>query len=221
MEELNWKTILSEEFKSPYYSAILSTLKEEKEKGIQIFPPQDLVFNAYSLTPFSKIKVVILGQDPYHNSGQAHGLSFSVPQGVKLPPSLKNIFQELRDDCAIDLPTQGNLSCWASQGVFLLNSILTVRAHEPASHQQLGWQQLTDATISAISDRLSHIVFMLWGNFAQQKESLIDSSKHLILKAPHPSPFSVYRGFYGCKHFSKANEYLALYQRGVIDWSVR
>lgn len=220
MEELTWKSALAAEVKKDYYQQILTQLAQESSNGILIFPPKELVFQAYSLTPFSEIKVVILGQDPYHNDGQAHGLSFSVPQGIKPPPSLKNIFQELRNDCGIQEPPHGNLTAWATQGVFLLNSILTVRAHEPASHQHLGWQQLTDASISAISQHLNHVVFMLWGNFAQQKESLIDASKHCILKAPHPSPFSVYRGFYGCKHFSQANEYLKAHSKQEIDWNI-
>ena len=219
-ESLTWKIVLQEEVKKDYYQNILSHLAQESIDGKTIFPSKEDVFNAYSLTPFANVKVVIIGQDPYHNDGQAHGLSFSVPKGIKPPPSLKNIFQELKSDCNISEPLHGNLTSWALQGVFLLNSILTVRAHEPASHQHLGWQALTDASISAISNHLQHVVFLLWGNFAQQKESLIDTKKHLVLKAPHPSPFSVYRGFYGCKHFSKANEYLQLHGLQKIDWNV-
>ena len=215
---LDWNTILSEEFTKPYFTTIQSTISKERELGIEIYPPKELVNNAFKLTPFSKIKVVILGQDPYHNIGQAHGLSFSVPTGIKPPPSLMNIYKELRDDCNITIPSNGNLESWAKQGVFLLNSVLTVQAHQPASHSKLGWQKFTDYSISAISDNLENVVFMLWGNYAIQKSILIDERKHLILSAAHPSPFSAYRGFLGCRHFSKANEYLESKGIDKIKW---
>ena len=215
---LDWNTILSEEFTKPYFTTIQSTISKERELGIEIYPPKELVNNAFKLTPFSKIKVVILGQDPYHNIGQAHGLSFSVPTGIKPPPSLMNIYKELRDDCNITIPSNGNLESWAKQGVFLLNSVLTVQAHQPASHSKLGWQKFTDYSISAISDNLENVVFMLWGNYAIQKSILIDERKHLILSAAHPSPFSAYRGFLGCRHFSKANEYLESKGIDEIKW---
>jgi uracil-DNA glycosylase len=185
----------------------------------KVFPkPQD-IFKAFSLTPFSKVKVVILGQDPYHNDGQAHGLSFSVEDGVIVPPSLKNIYKEIEQDCGIKKDfSNGNLQGWAKQGVFLLNAILTVVAHTPASHQGKGWEAFTDTVIKTISDKHEHVVFMLWGNYARSKKQLIDTSKHLVLEAPHPSPFSAYSGFFGCKHFSKCNEYLEKYGKGVIQW---
>jgi uracil-DNA glycosylase len=215
---LDWNTILSEEFTKPYFTTIQSTITKERELGIEIYPPKELVNNAFKLAPFSNIKVVILGQDPYHNIGQAHGLSFSVPTGIKPPPSLMNIYKELRDDCNITIPSNGNLESWAKQGVFLLNSVLTVQAHQPASHSKLGWQKFTDYSISAISDNLENVVFMLWGNYAIQKSILIDERKHLILLAAHPSPFSAYRGFLGCRHFSKANEYLESKGIDKIKW---
>jgi len=220
MSKLTWESLLAEEMEKDYYLQITSKLTQEREQGRLIFPPQNLIFNAFLLTPFHQIKVVIIGQDPYHNDGQAHGLSFSVPKGIKPPPSLKNIFQELKSDCNILEPLHGNLTSWTHQGVLLLNSFLTVRAHEPASHQNLGWQTLTDTCIRLISEHQQHIVFMLWGNFAHQKEQLIDAKKHLVLKAPHPSPFSARKGFYGCKHFSKANTYLIENGCAAIDWTV-
>ena len=178
------------------------------------------IFKAFSLTPFNKVKVIILGQDPYHNPGQAMGLSFSVPEGVKPPPSLVNIFKELQKDIGLPIPTTGNLTPWAMQGVLLLNAVLTVRAHEPASHAKIGWTDFTNDIISLLSLKKSGLVFILWGNFAQEKIKLIDSTKHKILKAAHPSPFSANNGFFGCKHFSATNEYLVNTHQDPIDWSI-
>jgi uracil-DNA glycosylase len=178
-----------------------------------------LIFHAYDLSPFDAVKVVILGQDPYHGVGQAHGLSFSVPDGIKAPPSLVNIFKELATDMELPRPASGNLENWARQGVFLLNSMLSVEAGQPGSHQKTGWQYFTDATIKTLSDHRSHIVFMLWGAFAQKKAHLIDGKKHLILQAAHPSPFSAHNGFFGCRHFSKANAYLVKNGSSPIDWN--
>lgn len=197
----------------------LSSFVQQERKATHVFPPENLVFNAFKLTPFEDIKVVILGQDPYHNDGQAHGLSFSVPRGVALPPSLKNIYSELATDIpGFVVPSHGDLTSWAKQGVLLLNATLTVRAHQAASHQKKGWEEFTDQIIHAISQKRDNVVFMLWGSYAQKKSILIDSSRHLILKAVHPSPLSVYRGFFGCRHFSKANQYLAGVSKTPIDW---
>lgn len=213
------KEALSSEFIKDYFLAIKQKLVEEK-KQYTIYPSWNLIFNAFNTTPFDHVKVVILGQDPYHGAGQAMGLSFSVPQWVPLPPSLKNIYQEIHADIWLSIPKTGDLTPWAEQGVLLLNAILTVRANQPASHQQLGWQQFTDSVIKAISDQREHVVFMLRGNFAKWKKTLIDTSKHLVLEAPHPSPFSVHSGFFGCKHFSQANEYLEAHGQEPIDWRV-
>ena len=178
------------------------------------------IFNAFNQTPFNKVKVVILGQDPYHGSGQAMGLSFSVPKGVKPPPSLVNIFKELKSDIGLPIPTQGDLTPWAKQGVLLLNAVLTVRENEPASHAKIGWMHFTDAVIRKISDEKKGVVFLLWGKFAEQKQTLIDETKHFVLKAAHPSPFSADKGFFGCKHFSKTNELLAKQGLQVINWHI-
>ena len=215
----SWREELSEEFNSPYFSELKSFLMEEKKKNI-VFPPGKLIFNAFDLTPFDKVKVVLLGQDPYHNIGQAHGLCFSVPDGVEFPPSLRNIFQELHSDLNIPVPKSGNLEKWAKQGVLLLNATLTVRAHEAGSHQKRGWEQFTDAVIRIISQKHAGIVFLLWGNYAQAKTELIDTSKHFILKTVHPSPLSASRGFFGCKHFSKTNELLSKSDKTPIDWDL-
>ncbi len=215
----SWREELSEEFNSPYFSELKSFLMEEKKKNI-VFPPGKLIFNAFDLTPFDKVKVVLLGQDPYHNIGQAHGLCFSVPDGVEFPPSLRNIFQELYSDLNIPVPKSGNLEKWAKQGVLLLNATLTVRAHEAGSHQKRGWEQFTDAVIRIISQKHAGIVFLLWGNYAQAKTELIDTSKHFILKTVHPSPLSASRGFFGCKHFSKTNELLSKSDKTPIDWDL-
>ena len=216
--EASWKKILEEEFEKEYFKGLIHFIKTEKEAGKVIFPPGPLFFQAFEKTPFEKIKVVILGQDPYHNPGQANGLSFSVQDGVRKPPSLLNIFKELKDDLGLEIPESGNLEGWAKEGVLLLNSSLSVRQGEPGSHGRAGWVNFTDAVIRKISDERKNVVFLLWGNFAQAKEALIDQSKHFILKAPHPSPLSANRGFLGCKHFSQTNKILM--QEGIqpINW---
>ena len=213
----SWANVLSEEFKSEYFLQ-LSTFLNKEFREQMIFPPKNMIFNAYNLTPPEKVKVVILGQDPYHNEDQAHGLSFSV-KTRKLPPSLKNIFSELNDDLDLNLNTNGDLTNWANQGVLLLNATLTVRAHQPGSHQKMGWETFTDRTIQYLSSNYQGIVFMLWGNFAQKKSILIDGNKHLVLCSTHPSPFSARKGFFGCKHFSKANNYLIKRGTTPIKWS--
>ena len=218
--EPSWKQELKEEFDKPYFEQIVHFLKEEKKAGKVIYPPGKLIFNAFECTPFSKVKVVIIGQDPYHNPGQAHGLSFSVPDKIQPPPSLVNIFKELHNDLDIPIPSTGNLEKWAMQGVLLLNASLTVEANKPMSHSQLGWHLFTDAVIKHISKGKEHVVFMLWGRFAQNKETLIDASKHNILKAAHPSPFSAHSGFFGCGHFSKTNNWLREHGEKPIDWSL-
>lgn len=217
--EKSWKDALADEFNAEYLKELKKKLVEEMEQGIVLYPPAKQIFNAFNLAPFDKVKVVILGQDPYHGRGQAHGLSFSVPDGVKPPPSLLNIFKEIESDLGVKMPKIGNLENWARQGVLLLNAILTVRANIPASHQNIGWENLTDAAIKALSDKREHIVFLLWGKFAQEKEKLIDTEKHLVLKSAHPSPYSANAGFFGCKHFSKTNEYLSKTGQAPIDWT--
>ncbi|GIV33517.1 MAG: uracil-DNA glycosylase [Chitinophagales bacterium] len=217
--EASWKAILDEEFQKPYFRKIKDTLVAEKNSGKTIYPPGPLIFNAFNLTPFDAVKVVILGQDPYHGKGQAHGLCFSVPRGIAPPPSLVNIFKELHDDTGIPIPSHGNLEKWARQGVFLLNAILTVRAGEPASHSKIGWQYFTDAVIRNLSEQRAGLVFLLWGKFAQEKAALIDPTRHHILRAAHPSPYSA-SGFFGCKHFSKTNEVLQHEGYNPIDWQL-
>lgn len=219
MEE-SWKEALIDEFGQPYFQALSSFLKQEKEQGKPIYPPGSLIFNAFNLTPFAKVKIVILGQDPYHNPGQAMGLSFSVPPGVRLPPSLRNIYKELVSDMGIQTPEHGDLTGWAQQGVFLLNAMLTVEQNKPSSHSEAGWQNFTDAVITKLSAGREQLVFMLWGAFAQKKGVLIDDNKHLVLKSPHPSPFSAHRGFLGNQHFSKANAYLKAQGKEEIDWQL-
>ena len=219
MEE-SWKKALLDLFDKPYFSQIADHLKAEKALKTTIYPSGGLIFNAFSLTPYAKVKVIILGQDPYHNANQAMGLSFSVPDGIKPPPSLMNIFKELHKDIGMPIPSSGNLTAWAKQGVLLLNAVLTVRANEPASHAKIGWTKFTDDVILSLSSQKKGLVFILWGNFAQEKSKLIDSSKHKILKAAHPSPFSAYNGFFGCKHFSATNEYLVKNNIDPIDWSI-
>lgn len=215
--EESWKAVLREEFDKEYFSRIAAFLHKEKSEGKTIYPPGPLIFNAFRLTPFDNVKVVILGQDPYHGPGQAHGLSFSVQDGVPLPPSLQNIYKEVTADTGAPAPASGNLERWARQGVFLLNSVLTVRAGAPTSHSKIGWQTFTDAVIKTISDRKDGIVFMLWGNYARSKRPLIDTSRHLVLEAAHPSPLA--RGaFFGCRHFSKANAYLTANGKPPIVW---
>ena len=216
--EASWKNVLSALFDKPYFSQISAHLKTEKALNRTIYPKGSLIFNAFDQTPFDQVKVVILGQDPYHNPGQAMGLSFSVPDGVKPPPSLVNIYKELNKDIGMSIPNTGNLTKWANQGVLLLNAVLTVRANEPASHSKIGWMDFTNDVIQTISNEKSNIVFLLWGNFAQQKQILIDATKHKILKAAHPSPFSAHNGFFGCKHFSDTNLYLTQHHKQPIDW---
>ncbi|MBK9794799.1 MAG: uracil-DNA glycosylase [Sphingobacteriales bacterium] len=218
--EDSWKAALIEEFEKPYFAEIRRFLQEEKAAGKIIYPPGSLIFNAFNSTPFEKVRVVILGQDPYHGASQAHGLCFSVQHGVKPPPSLVNIYKELKDDVGFEIPKHGNLQKWTEQGVFLLNAMLTVEANQPASHQKKGWEEFTNAVIQKLSKDRNGLIFILWGNFAQQKAVLIDESKHTILKAAHPSPFSAYNGFFGCKHFSKTNEILKARGEVEIDWQV-
>jgi len=217
--EQEWLEVLRPEFGKPYFNELKSFLLEEK-KLYRVYPPGNRIFAAFDNTPFSKVKVVILGQDPYHGDGQAHGLCFSVPDGIALPPSLVNIFQELSTDLNIPLPNSGNLEKWAKQGVLLLNATLTVRANQAGSHQRHGWENFTDEVIRQLSARHAGLVFILWGNYAQAKEALIDTSKHFVLKAVHPSPLSVYRGFFGCRHFSKTNELLIRTGKEPVDWSL-
>jgi len=219
--EESWKKILANEFQQPYFLAIKQFLLQEKQAGNKIFPPGSLIFNAFNSTPVDQVKVVILGQDPYHNDGQAHGLSFSVPDGVKPPPSLENMFKELKTDIGMEIPNTGNLQKWANQGVLLLNAGLTVRAHEANSHKNAGWHKFTDAVIQKLSAEREEIVFLLWGGFAKKKSKLIDSSKHHILMTGHPSPLSANRGYwFGNKHFSKTNELLEMQGLTPIDWSL-
>ena len=218
--EASWKEELADEFSKPYFEEIVRFLKEEKAAGKTIYPPGPQIFNAFDAAPFGKVRAVILGQDPYHGAGQAHGLSFSVQKGVTLPPSLVNIYKEINGDLGLPIPHHGNLQHWADQGVLLLNAALTVEASTPNSHSKAGWYQFTDAVIKHVSDDKDHVVFMLWGKFAQGKSSLIDTSKHLIIASAHPSPFSAYNGFFGSKPFSKANEWLESHGLKPIDWSV-
>jgi uracil-DNA glycosylase len=217
--EDSWKLILKDEFESVYFQELTEFLREEK-KNYTIYPPGPEIFSAFNLTPFNKVKVVILGQDPYHGPNQAHGLCFSVPEGIPKPPSLVNIFKEIKTDLGVAVPANGNLTRWATQGVLLINAILTVRADTPTSHQNKGWEKFTDAVIRNLSDKRKNLVFLLWGNYAQAKESLIDNSRHFILKAAHPSPLSASRGFFGCRHFSRTNEILEELGLNAIDWSL-
>ncbi|MCQ2195342.1 MAG: uracil-DNA glycosylase [Paludibacteraceae bacterium] len=215
--EETWKTVLKEEFDKPYFEILTGFVRREYQSQV-IYPPAKLIFNAFNLCPFDKTKVVIIGQDPYHGPGQAHGLCFSVNDGIPYPPSLINIFKEIEDDLHRPTPTSGNLERWAKQGVLLLNAILTVRAGQAASHQNKGWEEFTDSVIKELSDKRSGLVFMLWGSYAQKKGMVIDTKKHLVLKAVHPSPLSAYRGFFGCKHFSQANAYLQSHGETPIEW---
>lgn len=214
-----WQEALQGEFRKPYYAKLYKTILEEY-KTKKIFPPPQDMFNAFEFTPLDQVKVVILGQDPYHNDGQAHGLCFSVKKGVEIPPSLVNIYQELHDDLGCYIPNNGYLEKWARQGVLLLNTVLTVRAHQANSHRGLGWEEFTDAAIKALDDQDRPMVFMLWGRPAQMKKSMLHNSRHLILEAPHPSPLSAYRGFMGCRHFSKANGFLEEQGMPPIDWQI-
>ncbi|MBC7745197.1 MAG: uracil-DNA glycosylase [Flavobacterium sp.] len=217
----SWKEVLEGEFIKDYMVQLREFLKIEQAEGKTIYPPNKLIFNAFNHIPFNEVKVVILGQDPYHGALQAHGLSFSVPKGVAIPPSLQNIFKELQTDIAgFQIPDHGNLTSWADQGVLLLNSTLTVESSKPGSHQKKGWEIFTDKIIFELSTQRSGLVFLLWGRYAQSKEELIDNNKNCILKAAHPSPFSAHTGFFGCKHFSKANEYLKRNGQEEINWQV-
>ncbi|WP_316829789.1 uracil-DNA glycosylase [Pedobacter aquatilis] len=219
--EPGWLAVLEEEFEKDYMKSLKAFLLEEKEKGHQVYPKGADIFNALNTTPFDKVKVVILGQDPYHGVNQAHGLSFSVQKGVPVPPSLKNIYKELETDIiGFKTPQHGNLMHWAEQGVLLLNATLTVRAAEAGSHQNRGWEIFTDEIIKALSTKREHLVFLLWGKYAQQKAALIDQKKHYVLTAAHPSPFSAYNGFFGSKHFSKANQLLVQNNLSPIDWKI-
>ncbi|MEM1131869.1 MAG: uracil-DNA glycosylase [Pseudomonadota bacterium] len=218
--EEGWKAALADQFRAPYMAALKSFLQREKQAGKRIFPKGSQYFHALDLTPIDKLKVVILGQDPYHGPGQAHGLCFSVPPGVAPPPSLINIYKELETDLGIMPPRHGHLTHWAEQGVLLLNSVLTVQAHNAASHRGQGWEQFTDAVIHAVNDKPEPVVFLLWGSYAQKKAAFVDTSRHLVLSAPHPSPLSAHRGFFGCRHFSQANTFLEARGRGAIDWSL-
>ncbi|TXF91473.1 uracil-DNA glycosylase [Neolewinella aurantiaca] len=218
--EASWKEALSEEFSKPYFKILTDFLKAEKAANKAIYPPGPLIFNAYNTTPIDEVKVVILGQDPYHNPGQAMGLSFSVPKGTRIPPSLRNINQELNTSLGLPVPDHGDLTKWAEQGVFLLNAMLTVERNQPGSHQRSGWQFFTDASIKAISQQRENVVFMLWGAFAGKKAVLVDKQKHLVLQSPHPSPFSAHKGFFGNNHFQQANDYLVKHGKSPIDWRV-
>jgi uracil-DNA glycosylase len=218
--ESSWLEVLNDEFSKPYFIKLKAFLETEKNTNTLIYPPGHKIFSAFNETPFRDVKVVILGQDPYHGAGQANGLCFSVQRGLPCPPSLKNIYKELEADLGIKAATHGDLSAWAKNGVLLLNSVLSVRANQPASHQNMGWEIFTDLVISKLSEQKQHLVFLLWGNFAKSKKTLIDNQKHLILEAAHPSPFSAYQGFFGCQHFSKTNQYLIEKNIGEINWAL-
>jgi uracil-DNA glycosylase len=215
--ESSWKSRLMPEFEKPYFQKLISFVKEEYASHT-VYPPGNKIFYAFEACPFDAVKVVLIGQDPYHGAGQAHGLAFSVNDGVTKPPSLINIFKEIKDDLGKPIPQSGNLSRWAGQGVLLLNATLTVRANSAGSHQKKGWEEFTDAAIKSLSDEKEGIVFILWGAYAQKKGIIIDAAKHHILKAAHPSPFAADKGFFGCRHFSKANAYLRQQGRQEIDW---
>lgn len=217
--ESSWKEVLLDEFQKDYFLDLQAFLEKERNSGKEIYPPESMIFNAFNTTLFEEVKVVIIGQDPYHGEGQAHGLSFSVPDGIKPPPSLANIYKELHNDIGCTIPTNGNLTKWAKQGVLLLNAMLTVEARQPASHQKKGWEQFTDAVIQQISDKKTGVVFILWGKYAQQKGRLIDSKKHYVLQSAHPSPFSVTK-FYGSKPFSQIKQILQNQGQSIIDWQL-
>ena len=215
--EKSWQEVLQTEFDKPYFENLVGFVKQEYASST-IFPPAGQIFSAFNTCPFSNVKVVILGQDPYHGPGQAHGLCFSVNDGIPFPPSLQNIFKEISSDLGLSIPNSGNLTRWAEQGVLLLNATLTVRASQAGSHQGKGWEEFTDTVIKIISEKAENVVFILWGSYAIKKKALINASKHCILTAPHPSPLSSYRGFFGCKHFSKTNEYLQSVGKIPIEW---
>lgn len=212
-----WRERLAPVWESAAFAQTAEIVRREYATQ-QVFPPASQIFAAFDLCPFSQVKVVIIGQDPYHGDGQANGLAFSVAPGVAIPPSLLNMFKEIRDDIGTPIPTSGDLTRWANQGVLLLNNSLTVRAHTPASHSRIGWEYVTDAAIKALSDGRENLVFMLWGSHARTKAALIDRTRHLVLEAPHPSPLSASRGFFGCRHFSQANNYLAIHGIAPVDW---
>lgn len=219
--EPSWFKVLEGEFEKPYMKSLKTFLQQEKQAGFTVFPKGTDIFNAFNHTPFESVKVVILGQDPYHGAGQAHGLSFSVQKGVVPPPSLKHIYKELADEFPdFKIPTHGELTAWTNQGVLLLNATLTVRANTAGSHQKRGWEQFTDKVITELSEKRDGLVFILWGNYAKQKEALIDQSKHFVIKSAHPSPFSAYNGFFGSKPFSKTNEILKKQGKQEIDWQI-
>ena len=216
----DWSQQLDFIFKQDYYQQLLEFLEYESTHNKTIYPPQDQIFNAFDLSSFENTKVIILGQDPYHNEGQAHGLSFSVPEGVNIPPSLRNIYQELLSDLDITPSQSGNLTHWASQGVLLLNSVLTVEKNSPGSHAKSGWVDFTDTVIDILNEKKQNLVFLLWGAYAQQKVELIDQDKHLVLTAAHPSPFSAHKGFFGANHFSQTNDYLKMHNQQTINWKL-
>ncbi|MBK6362389.1 MAG: uracil-DNA glycosylase [Saprospiraceae bacterium] len=218
--EESWKKVLHDEFEKPYFQKLTSLIKEELKNGKVIYPPGPDIFKAFEMTPFEKVKVVILGQDPYHNPGEAMGLSFSVPKGIKIPPSLKNIFKEIKDDVGLEIPDHGDLTNWATQGVFLLNAMLTVEKNRAGAHKDIGWQTFTNVVIQTLSSQKNNLVFLLWGNFARSKKEWIDTTKHLVLEAAHPSPLAG-GAFFGCKHFSKANEYLIKNGQTTINWELK
>ena len=217
--EEGWKKALAEEFEKPYFKTLTDAVRREySDPALKVYPPAGKIFAAFDTTPFDRVKVVIIGQDPYHGPDQANGLCFSVSPGIEVPPSLRNIFQEIHDDTGVPVPVSGDLSRWARQGVLLLNASLTVREHQPKSHSGIGWETFTDAAVHALAEKREHLVFLLWGSDAIRKGSFIDRSRHLVLTAPHPSPLSAYRGFFGCRHFSQANEYLKAHGETPIEW---
>ncbi len=220
--EESWKQVLKDEFGKPYFAQLKQFLVQEKRSGMKVFPPGKFIFNAFDTTPFDNVKVVMLGQDPYHGPGQAHGLCFSVMPGVAIPPSLRNIYKELSEDPLIQftIPNHGYLQKWAEQGVLLLNATLTVRAHQAGAHQNKGWETFTDAAIRALNDQKTGLVFMLWGSYAQRKGNIINRSRHHVLTAPHPSPLSAHRGFFGCRHFSQCDDLLRQHGKEPIQWQV-
>ena len=216
--ESSWKNRLQDEFTQPYMAGLRQFLLERKRDGATIYPPGGLIFNALNSTPFEKVKIVILGQDPYHGPGQAHGLCFSVPEGVRMPPSLVNIYKEIANDLGLQAPGHGNLQSWADQGILLLNAVLTVERGHASAHQGKGWERFTDRVVAELNAGRDHLVFMLWGSYAMKKGAIIDRSRHFVLTAPHPSPLSAHRGFLGCRHFSKANAWLEQQGMQPIDW---
>lgn len=216
----SWKQRIGNEFEQDYMCALREFLLQRKQAGATIFPPGELIFNALNSTAFEQVKIVIIGQDPYHGPGQAHGLSFSVPPGVKIPPSLRNIYKELQQDIGFVIPNHGYLKSWAGNGVLLLNAVLTVEQAQAGSHQGKGWERFTDRVIEALNDESEHLVFLLWGAYAQRKGAIVDTARHCVLNAPHPSPLSAHRGFLGCRHFSQANNYLLESGIDVVDWQL-